>query len=268
MGRLSGRVALVTGGSRGIGASIARTLAANGAKVAVAARTSAQQPRELATLADQIGGVAVPVDVSRPADVERMVADTNLRLGPVDILINNAGVVWPLGRTVSVDADEWESAVTINLFGAVRCLRAVLPAMLTRGYGRIVNLSSGAADGAGMPSASAYSAGKAALDMVTANVAVELADTGVTINGVRPGTADTGMQEYMRSLPREQVGEEFYERFSLLHREGRLADPALAAQLVLQLICSHANGLTVDVRSEAGRALLGQPTAEGDPVTD
>jgi NAD(P)-dependent dehydrogenase (short-subunit alcohol dehydrogenase family) len=210
----------------------------------------------VAEVAEAIDGLAVRADISRPPDVARMLAAVLARFGPVDILINNAGVVWPLGRSWLVDPDAWESAVSINLFGAVRCIQAVLPDMLRRRYGRILNLSSGAASGAGMPSASAYSASKAALDMVTANVAAELAGTGVTINGLRPGTADTAMQEYMRSLPREQVGGAFADRSGRLHRDGQLLDPRVAAGLALALIATDRNGVTVDVRDPAGQALL------------
>jgi NAD(P)-dependent dehydrogenase (short-subunit alcohol dehydrogenase family) len=258
---LAGRTALVTGGGRGIGRAHAFALAAAGAKVAVAARST----EEVASVAAEIDGVAVTADVSRPADVARMVATVRSRCGPVEILVNNAGVVWPLGRTWRVDADEWDAAVAINLLGAVRCIRSVLPEMLAAGYGRILNLSSGAASGSGMPSASAYSASKAALDMVTANLAAELAGTGVTINGVRPGTADTAMQGYMRSLPREQVGEEFFTRFASLHRDGQLTDPAVAARLAVALIATDRSGVTVDVRSAEGQALLGNGGGAGFP---
>lgn len=249
---LAGRTALITGGGRGIGRAIAVELAAAGARVAVASRS----PAEVQAVAAEIDGLAVTADVSRPDAVERMAAAVRSALGPVEVLVNNAGVVWPLGRTWQVDAEEWEVAVAINLFGAVRCIRAVLPGMLMGGYGRILNLSSGAASGSGMPSASGYSASKAALDMVTANLAVELAGTGVTINGVRPGTADTTMQNYMRSLPPEQVGEEFFHRFASLHREGRLLDPAVSARLALALLTSDRSGVTIDVRSAEGQALL------------
>ncbi|MEP6463008.1 MAG: SDR family NAD(P)-dependent oxidoreductase [Frankiaceae bacterium] len=249
---LQGRVAVVTGGGRGIGRAIATALAEGGAHVAVAARSGT----EVAEVAEAIDGLAVTADISRPADVARMLAAVRSRFGPVDILINNAGVVWPLGRSWQVDPQAWESAVSINLFGAVRCIQEVLPDMLGRRYGRILNLSSGAASGAGVPSASAYSASKAALDMVTANVAAELAGTGVTINGLRPGTADTAMQDYMRSLPLEQVGDAFADRFGRLHRDGQLLDPRVAARLARALIATDRNGVTVDVRDPAGQALL------------
>lgn len=249
---LRGRVALVTGGGRGIGRAVAQALAAEGVRVAVAARTAA----EVEAVATEIDGLAVTADLGQPEEVTRLVSTVRSRLGGIDVLVNNAGVVWPLGRTWLVDAQEWETAFAINVLGAVRCIRAVLPEMAAGGYGRIVNISSGAASGAGMPSASAYSASKAALDMITANLAVELSGTGVTINGVRPGVADTAMQDYMRSLPRSQVGAAFFDRFAGLHRDGRLIDPAVAARLVVALVNTDRSGVTVDVRDAEGQALL------------
>src|SRR3954454_13605053 len=203
MAMLDGRVALVTGGGRGLGRAIAHALAEQGAAVAVGAR-STQEVDAVAGELREAGrnAMSVPLDVGDASAVDNAVRRVADQLGPVDVLVNNAGVVWPLGKLLKVDAGEWERSVDINLHGAVRCIRAVLPGMLARGWGRIVNMSSGAAAGTGMPAASAYSVGKAGLDMATANLAVELEGTGVCITGVRPGIVDTSMQDYMRSLPR------------------------------------------------------------------
>lgn len=260
MGELSGRVALVTGGGRGLGRAICQALDTAGAAVAVAARS---RP-EVEAVAAELGGrsLAVPLDVADAAAIPGAVRHVEHELGPVDVLVANAGVVWPLGRLLQTDPGEWERAVEINLFGVVRCVRAVLPGMLERGWGRIVIVSSGAARGAGMPSASAYSAGKAAADSVTANLGAELGGSGVLVTGVRPGVVDTGMQEYMRSLPREQVGDPFADRFAGLHERGELVDPADPARLVLALALSNLTGVTVDLRDDDGKALLaalGQP---------
>jgi NAD(P)-dependent dehydrogenase (short-subunit alcohol dehydrogenase family) len=178
-------------------------------------------------------------------------------LGAVDMLVNNAGVVWPLGKLLKVDEQEWERSLEINLLGALRCVRAVLPGMLDRGFGRIVNMSSGAAVGTGMPAASAYSVGKAALDMLTANLAEELSGSGVCINGVRPGIVDTSMQDYMRSLPWDQVGDAFYDKFHGLHERGELTGPEPAAQLIVLLVGSDRTGETLDVRDDEVKRLLG-----------
>lgn len=254
MDSLSGRVALVTGGGRGLGRAIALALGHAGAAVAVAARSQ----DEVEAVAAELPGraLALTLDVADPDAVRSAVARVERELGPVDVLVANAGVVWPLGRLTETDPDEWELAVGINVFGVVRCIRAVLPGMVERGWGRIVTISSGAARGAGMPSAGAYSVSKAAVDSVTANLAAELDGTGVLVTGVRPGVVDTGMQEYMRAVPRSQVGDAFADRFGGLHERGELVDPADPARLVLALVRSDRTGVTLAIRDDDSQALL------------
>lgn len=252
MSTLAGRVALVTGGGRGIGRATALALAAAGSRVAVLARTRA----EVVAVAREVDGVPLVADVTDAEAVRRAVAETAGTLGPVEVLVANAGVVWPVGPFAAVDPAEWERAVEVNLFGVVRCIRAVLPGMRRARWGRIVTLTSGAADRPGMTPASAYSVGKAGVAMLTANLAVELAGSGVTLNAVRPGTADTGMQDYLRSLPAAEVGERFHARFHGLHESGGLLDPDLGARLIVRLAASAQTGLSVDVRSPEGQAWL------------
>jgi NAD(P)-dependent dehydrogenase (short-subunit alcohol dehydrogenase family) len=240
MGPLEGRRALVTGGGRGIGAAVARALATEGATVTVAARSR----REVEDVAGDIGGRAVVLDVADTDAVTPAMAE----IGDLDVVVVNAGVVWPLRRFAETDIGEWEHAVAINLLGAARVVRAVLPGMLERGWGRIVTVSSGAASPPGMPSASAYSTSKAALDMFTLHLANEVDATGVTVNAVRPGVVDTDMQEFMRSLPREQVGEQFHERFHGLHERGELIAADDAAGFLVEVMCSGDNGTVRDIR--------------------
>jgi NAD(P)-dependent dehydrogenase (short-subunit alcohol dehydrogenase family) len=260
MGNLEGRTALVTGGGRGLGRAVALSLAEAGAAVAVGARSTHEVDAVAGELRERgHAALSIPLDVAETDSIHNAVRRVSAELGPVDILVNNAGVVWPLGKLLSTDPAEWERSVDINVFGAVRCLRAVLPGMLERGWGRIVNMSSGAASGAGMPAASAYSVGKAALDMVTTNLAAELVDSGVLLTGVRPGVVDTTMQDYMRSLPRDQVGDAFYDRFHGLHERGELSGPEPAARLVVALAASNRTGEVLDVRDEAASPLIEQP---------
>jgi NAD(P)-dependent dehydrogenase (short-subunit alcohol dehydrogenase family) len=257
MAQLDGRTALVTGGGRGLGRAIALALAKQGAAVAVGARST----HEVDAVAGELResgqrALSVPLDVAAASSVGNAVRRVQDELGPIDILVNNAGVVSPLGRLLQVDAGEWEQSVGINLFGVVRCIRAVLPDMLERKFGRIVNISSGAASGAGMPAASAYSVGKAGVDMVTSNLASEFEGTGVRINGVRPGVVDTSMQDYMRSLPREQVGDAFHEKFHGMHERGELVGPEPAARLVVAFVTGDRNGETLDIRDDATGELI------------
>ena len=240
MGRLEGRRALVTGGGRGIGAAVARALADEGAAVAVAARTAP----EVEAVAASVRGRAVVVDVADTHSVARAMRE----VGEIDVLVANAGVVWPLRRFAETDIDEWERAVAINLLGAVRVVRSVLPGMVARGWGRIVTVSSGAASPPGMPSANAYSTSKAALDMFALHLSAEVEGTGVTVNAVRPGVVDTEMQDFMRSLPREQVGEAFHDRFHGLHERGELVAAEDSAGFLVEVMLSGDNGTVRDIR--------------------
>ena len=139
-GVLEGQVAVVTGGSRGIGRAMAESLLGAGAAVAVTARNE-QQVREAASeLLESVGGrvIAVVGDVTSEADTVRMVAEVEDQLGPIDVLVNNAGASGPVGPAWQVDPDEWWGAIETNLKGPFLCNRAVLPSMVERGQGRII----------------------------------------------------------------------------------------------------------------------------------
>ena len=155
---LSGQVVLITGGGRGIGANTARELAAAGARVAVAARTRSQ----VEEVAREIDGLAFEVDVTDRAAVERMVADTENELGPIDLLVANAGSGNQDGATWEIDPADWWRVLEVNVLGVHLCCRAVIPGMLDRGTGRIVITGSGAAYLPGS-SHTAYPASKAAV---------------------------------------------------------------------------------------------------------
>lgn len=240
MGALDGRTALVTGGGRGLGAAVAEELSARGAHVGVLARSR----DEVRQVAARIGGTALVADV---ADAGRL-RSVLQSFGEADVVVANAGVIWPLGAFVGGDLEQWEEAQLINLFGAVRVVHAYVGGMVRRGWGRIVTISSGAAKPPGMPSANAYSTSKAALDMFTLSLAREVDETGVCVNAVRPGVVDTEMQTFMRSHPREQVGADFYERFHGLHERGELVTAVEAARFVVDVVCSDATATVTDLR--------------------
>lgn len=213
MAELDGKVAVVTGGGRGIGAAIAERLAAEGARVVVTARGLAAC-EDVATRIRNAGGEAkaLSCDVAQPASVEAMLAGARAAYGPVDILVNNAGVIQPIGLLADCDAESWLDNVRINLGGAFLCARSLLPEMVERGGGTVVNISSGAAHRA-LEGWSAYCAGKAALKMLTESLHLEYGAKGIRVFGFGPGTVDTEMQVQIRAsglnpvsrIPRENL---------------------------------------------------------------
>jgi 3-oxoacyl-[acyl-carrier protein] reductase len=186
---LTGQVALVTGGGRGIGENIARELAAGGAHVAVAARTRAQVEH----VAREIHGLALEVDVTDRAGVESMFVRAESELGPIDLLVANAGIGGPEGRTWEVDPAEWWEVLEANVLGVHLCCRTVIPDMLERGEGRIVITGSGAAY---LPGASStpYPASKAAIWRYGETLANELADR-IPVFVISPGLVRTEMTD-------------------------------------------------------------------------
>ena len=186
---LQGRVALVTGASRGIGRAIALALAERGAAVAVNFRTHAEEADAVVAQIRAAGGraIAAPADVSISAQVNEMAARAAGELGPIDILVNNAGIA-----TGGVREEDFDRGIAVNLKSAFLCTEAVLPAMCARRWGRIVNISSVAARGAGAVGV-VYNASKAGLEGLTRGYASRVAKDGVTVNAIAPGPIDTEM---------------------------------------------------------------------------
>lgn len=183
---LAGQVAIVTGGGRGIGRAIAETLAAAGAAVTITARSADQLEETAATIGTTGGRVlAIPADVTDRAAVERVVAETEKQLGPITLLVNNAGVAL-MAPLAGADPAGWWRVFEVNVRGTFLCAHAVLPGMLARGHGRIVNLSGGGAS-AGFAEGTAYGSSKAALLRLTDCLALETAGSGVTVFALNPG---------------------------------------------------------------------------------
>src|SRR5579864_3916009 len=186
-----GEIAVVTGGGRGLGRTFAETLAVAGAKVAVIARSTAELAQTVARI-EHAGNraAAFPADVTDKVAVTDIFAEIERQLGPVSLLVNNAGVPGPIGPFAEADADEWWQAMQVNLLGPVLCARAVLPGMIARGRGRIVNVSSG---GGARPIAyfSSYVAAKTALIRFSECLAAEAKPYGVAVFAMGPGTVRT-----------------------------------------------------------------------------
>src|SRR5579864_2731643 len=199
MSELAGKVAIVTGASRGIGAAAAFVLAKAGAAVMLVARDGKRASR----LAEEIvasGGraAALACDVADYGLVRTMVEETHQRLGSVDILVNNAGIIEPIGTLVESDPAAWRRNIEVNLVGAYHTAHATLPRMLEAGKGTVINLSSGAAHRP-LEGWSAYCSAKAGLAMLTNAIALECADAGVRVFGLAPGVIDTDMQAAVRA---------------------------------------------------------------------
>jgi 3-oxoacyl-[acyl-carrier protein] reductase len=235
--RFSGRVALVTGGASGIGAAVVERLRAEGAAVA---------SLDLQPTTD--GGVlGLAGDVASSDDVARAVAGAERELGGIDVLVCSAGVPGQSLRTVDVTDEEWRRVLAINADGVFFCNRAVLPGMIERGYGRIVNVAS-IAGKEGNPMAAAYSASKAAVIALTKAIGKDVARTGVLVNCVAPAVIETPILE---GITQEHI-DYMVERIPM----GRMGTPEEVAALVSWLAsedCSFSTGATYDI--SGGRAV-------------
>jgi NAD(P)-dependent dehydrogenase (short-subunit alcohol dehydrogenase family) len=241
---LAGKSALVTGAGRGIGRATAIGLAAAGARVGLLARSSDELSEVAATIAEQGGNASVVrADLSDAAQTEAAITETLRDLPSIDILINNAAVVWPLGPTLATDPADLRKAIEVNLFAVITLTRAFLPGMLERGWGRIANVSSGiVASPEAMIGANAYVLTKSALEAHTVNLAAELAESGVTVNAYRPGSVDTAMQGYIREQPPEAIGRTLHDRFVETYAAGTLISPETSAASLLEHLASVETG--------------------------
>lgn len=191
--RLDGKVALVTGGGQGIGEGICRRLADAGARVAVFDMSAEGAER----VAGQINGLAVPGDVTSEADVERAVRDTQQKLGALDILVNNAGIVGKTAKIIDLSKADMEKVLAINLVGPFLFCKAVIGGMLTRRFGRIINIAS-IAGKEGNPTLGPYSASKAGLICLTKSLAKEVVGQGdITVNAISPAVVHTPILDTM-----------------------------------------------------------------------
>jgi NAD(P)-dependent dehydrogenase (short-subunit alcohol dehydrogenase family) len=246
MGELTGRIALVTGGGRGIGREAALALAAAGADVAVAARSSNELMNTVAAIR-ALGrrGEAITCDVRERAQVDAMVARVKSALGDPLILVNNAGIAGSAKLTDTTD-EMWDGMLRVNATGAFYCTRAVLPMMLHAKWGRIVNVASVAAR-SGAPYIAAYAASKHALLGLTRAVAAEVATRGITVNAVCPGYVDTGMTDASAANISAKTGRSEQDARKILEGfspQGRLMTTSEVAATITFLCSQAARGIT------------------------
>jgi 3-hydroxybutyrate dehydrogenase len=246
--KLKDRIALITGGGRGIGRAIALAFAREGASVAVAARTTSEVERVAEEIASESGtqAIALSCDVGDAASVARMFEEVSERMGRApDIMVNNAGVAQsaPLVKTTD---ELWHKHLAVNLSGTFYCTRAALPAMIERGWGRVINIAS-IAGKTGAPYVSAYTASKHGVLGLTRSVALEVATRGITVNAICPGYVDTRMAENAIETITSKTGRSEQEARGTLERmspQNRLITSEEVAALALLLASEEGRGIT------------------------
>ena len=240
---LEGRKAVVTGGARGIGRAICQRLTDSGARCAIWDRDEAAAVEAAGAIA---GSEAIRVDVTDPRAVDSAVAATAELMGEIDILVNNAGIAGSSRKLWECEPEEWQEVLQIDLFGVFLCCRALLPGMITRGYGRVVNIAS-IAGKEGNPNASHYSAAKAGVIGLTKSLGKECVESGVIVNCVTPAVIETDILK--------QISDEHVDYMLSRIPMGRFGLTEEAASLVAWLSsgdCSFTTGGVFDL--SGGRA--------------
>ena len=242
---LTGRTALITGASQGLGAVIAAHFLAEGANVALCSRNAedlGEQQKRLAAAhgADRVW--AKPADISNRSDVDALFAEARSRFGRLDILVNNAGVYGPMGSIDAVDWGEWVEAIAINLTGTVYCARKAVTIFKPQRYGKIVILSGGGATSP-LPGISAYAASKAGIVRFTETLALETQEWNIDVNAIAPGALMTRLTDQLIAAGPERVGGAFHARMVKLKQEGG-TPLELGATLCGYLASAESDGLT------------------------
>jgi NAD(P)-dependent dehydrogenase (short-subunit alcohol dehydrogenase family) len=238
-------VALITGGGRGLGRAFAIALAQHGVKVAVTGRTEAEIQATAQAITESGGqAIAITGDVTDRPTVEHTVARTETELGAIDLLINNAGMLQALGVVADIDADDWWREVEVNLRGPLLFAKAVLPGMIVRRRGRIINIASGAGLQA-IATGSAYCVSKAALIRLSEAIALETSGYGIATFAIHPGTVRTPMNAYVHDA--DEVGRsapELQQWFRQLYADGKDTPIERSVELVLTLASGRADALS------------------------
>lgn len=246
------RVGVVTGAARGIGLAIGARLATEGFSVALWDRDAGQLNEAVQSLrASGADAMSVAVDITDRAQVERALAQSTEALGAPTALVNNAAILGRSGPTVEASLEEWKRVFDVNVFGGLLCAQAVVPIMVSHGYGRVVNVAS-IAGKEGNPFAGAYAASKAALISMTKSLGKELAETGVLVNCITPSAADTDIFGVYDDSQRAQLQARLLERVPM-KRFVRVEEVAEMAAWLCSARCSFSTGAVFDI--SGGRAV-------------
>jgi 3-hydroxybutyrate dehydrogenase len=256
--KLENRIAVITGGGRGIGRAIALAFAREGARVVLAARTGQQVEEAAAEIGDEEMALPVVCDVSDVASVHLMFARVSVRFGRnPDILVNNAGIAEsaPLAKT---DDDLWQRHLATNLTGTFYCTRAAMPAMLALGWGRVINIAS-IAGKTGAPYIAAYAASKHGVLGLTQSIALEVAGKGITVNAICPGYVDTDMTTRGIENVTAKTGrskDEALEAIKKMSPQNRLITVEEVAALALLLASDEGRGINGQAINVDGGTVL------------
>jgi NAD(P)-dependent dehydrogenase (short-subunit alcohol dehydrogenase family) len=243
---LEGRAAIITGANQGLGLAIARSYIAAGADILICARDGfrlEQARSELVQLAKPGRKIEIQAaDVSKRADVDRLVAEALEIFPHLQILVNNAGIYGPKGPIEDVNWEEWVKAIEINLLGSVLMCRAILPHFRAQRYGKIVQLSGGGATNP-LPRISAYAASKAAVVRFVETLAEEVADDHIDVNAIAPGALNTRLLDEVLAAGQEKVGQDFYNRALKQKKQGG-TPLEKGADLAVFLAAAESDGIT------------------------
>lgn len=242
---LSGKVAIVTGGSRGIGFAISKELSDQGAEVIICSRTEEQVKGAVEKLSSpKKKAHGITTDVSLFEDCQKLIDFAYSQHQRIDILVNNAGIFGPVGPLETNDPDEWEKALAINVLGAVYCSMLVIPFMKKQGGGKIINLAGAGVGGVQpIPRFSAYRSSKAAVVAFTENLAAELQADNIQVNVIAPGAVASELTLGLLKIDKSLVGEEMHQTSKYLQEQGG-TPPELAAKLVTFLVSNEADHIT------------------------
>ncbi len=263
---LSGRSAIITGASQGLGREVAASFLSAGARVLICARTA----NDLASATDSLGPlsaspenlIAEVGDVSSVIDTTRFVTRALSAWGHIDILVNNAGIYGPIGASDAVDWDDWVRAIEINLFGSVLMARAVLPHMKERRCGKIIQVSGGGATNP-LPRLTSYAASKAAVVRFAESLADEVREFNIDVNSVAPGALDTRMLDEVLASGPDAAGAAFHTRMQRIKEQGG-TPLEKAASLVVFLASAESDGISGRLISAAWDQWASLPARKTD----